>query len=115
MPKTSPNFWLLLASTILKKNKLISMFQFQMHFKLKLFIVDKIWIKLKQSFPNTIAKHFLWTLNFLSTTSTKLFDIACLLGTNPQTLMKHVETTLANLLQILPKVFGAISSIHTLV
>jgi hypothetical protein len=104
MTKTQPNFWLLVARTILRKNRNISMSEFKVHFKLSVPLVEYVWQLYHKYFPFCKAKHLLWSLHFLKTTDTNVIEIANFLGTNSQTLMLHVNNTLQRLLEILPKV-----------
>ncbi len=97
------SWWHSIGSAILRKKKELQHYEFKKYFKLSAPLVEIVFNEIRKRF-NCQAKHLLWTLHYLKTTSTNEAEIAALLGVNVDTMRIHVERTLRMLIIFLPNV-----------
>jgi hypothetical protein len=103
MSYLAETIWRGIAISMLNKKNLSSR-EFKKIFKLTCQNVDFLWKKMRQNFPDAKHEHLLYTLHFLKTTNNNGRDVATLFGTTEKNLLHHVQVTLNQLNEILPKV-----------
>lgn len=97
--------WLRLGAIVLKKKSTLSIRTFKTFFKLRPFLVEKVFNKLRRSNGAGVsAKHLLWTLFYLKTRTPDETSIAQSLSIDKGTMVDRVFDTLAKIRKLLPKV-----------
>jgi len=97
-------FWQSVGASIFSFKNPLSPTQFKCYFKLSINLVEMVFAKLREKFPNSGAKHLLWTFHFLKSFNPNHKEIATNLRISYKTLILYVRKTLTNLNKALPQV-----------